>query len=230
MLDIKKTVNGNELVIVMTGRLDTLTAPQLEEELSASIDSAENLVFDFSELEYISSAGLRVLLSAQKTKNASGSMTVKMESAFPWDGHVKITVSAERSVRDTIAVRIPGWCKEPELPELPESFTERLANGYVYMTGDWSGQTLEFNFPMETVLLQADARVREDAGKVCVARGPVIYCAEEKDNGADLHLLSVDPDTMFKETQDRILDQEIVRISAKGLRRIPEKWDALYRR
>ena len=63
MLDIKKTVNGNELVIVMTGRLDTLTAPQLEEELSASIDSAENLVFDFSELEYISSAGLRVLLS-----------------------------------------------------------------------------------------------------------------------------------------------------------------------
>ncbi|MBE6027578.1 MAG: STAS domain-containing protein [Clostridiales bacterium] len=77
MLDIKKTVNGNELVIVMTGRLDTLTAPQLEEELSASIDSAENLVFDFSELEYISSAGLRVLLSAQKTKNASGSMTVK---------------------------------------------------------------------------------------------------------------------------------------------------------
>ena len=77
MLDIKKTVNGNELVIVMTGRLDTLTAPQLEEELSASIDSAENLVFDFSELEYISSAGLRVLLSARKTKNASGSMTVK---------------------------------------------------------------------------------------------------------------------------------------------------------
>ena len=77
MLDIKKTVNGNELVIVMTGRLDTLTAPQLEEELSASIDSAENLVFDFSELEYISSAGLRVLLSAQKNKNASGSMTVK---------------------------------------------------------------------------------------------------------------------------------------------------------
>lgn len=77
MLDIKKTVNGDELDIALKGRLDTLTAPQLEEELSASIDSAENLVFDFSELEYISSAGLRVLLSAQKTKNASGSMTVK---------------------------------------------------------------------------------------------------------------------------------------------------------
>ena len=77
MLDINKAINGNECVISLKGRLDTLTAPQLEEELNACIDSAENLVFDFSELEYISSAGLRVLLSAQKTKNAGGSMTVK---------------------------------------------------------------------------------------------------------------------------------------------------------
>ncbi len=77
MLDINKALDGNEMVITLKGRLDTLTAPQLEEELGACLDGVEKLVFDFSELEYISSAGLRVLLSAQKTMNARGSMTVK---------------------------------------------------------------------------------------------------------------------------------------------------------
>ena len=77
MLDIKKTMDGNELVIALKGRLDTLTSPQLEEELNGCIDDAEVLVFDFSELEYISSAGLRVLLSAQKTMNTKGSMSVR---------------------------------------------------------------------------------------------------------------------------------------------------------
>lgn len=76
MLDIKKTPNEKDLTIALKGRLDTLTAPQLEEELNASIDSIENLEFDFMELEYISSAGLRVLLSAQKAMNTKGSMTV----------------------------------------------------------------------------------------------------------------------------------------------------------
>ena len=77
MLDITKTQNGNELVVALKGRLDTLTAPQLEEELNAATEGVDSLVFDFSELEYISSAGLRVLLSAQKTMNGKGSMTVK---------------------------------------------------------------------------------------------------------------------------------------------------------
>ena len=77
MLDIKKTPNGNDLIVALKGRLDTLTSPQLEEELNADLGSVENLSFDFSGLEYISSAGLRVLLSAQKTMNTKGSMTVK---------------------------------------------------------------------------------------------------------------------------------------------------------
>lgn len=77
MLDISKTPNDTEMVIALKGRLDTLTAPQLEEELNLATEGASCLVFDFTELEYISSAGLRVLLSAQKTMNAKGSMTVK---------------------------------------------------------------------------------------------------------------------------------------------------------
>ena len=77
MLDINKTPTDTEMVIALKGRLDTLTAPQLEEELNLATEGASCLVFDFTELEYISSAGLRVLLSAQKTMNVKGSMTVR---------------------------------------------------------------------------------------------------------------------------------------------------------
>lgn len=75
-MTIDKELNGSELTVKVGGRLDTTTAPQLEEELKASMDGVETLIMDFSSLEYISSAGLRVLLSAQKTMNKQGSMTV----------------------------------------------------------------------------------------------------------------------------------------------------------
>lgn len=77
MLDINKTVNGSELTVALKGRLDTLTAPQLEEELKADMENATELILDLADLEYVSSAGLRVLLSAQKTMNTKGSMVLK---------------------------------------------------------------------------------------------------------------------------------------------------------
>lgn len=75
-MTIKKEANGNELKVTVAGRLDTTTAPELESELKASMDGVENLILDFKNLEYISSAGLRVLLSTQKTMNTQGKMTV----------------------------------------------------------------------------------------------------------------------------------------------------------
>lgn len=76
-MTIEKTENATELTIALTGRLDTSTAPLLEAELKGSIGAKEVLVLDFSEVEYISSAGLRVLLSAQKIMNKQGKMTVR---------------------------------------------------------------------------------------------------------------------------------------------------------
>ncbi len=77
MLDIKKNQDGTKLELVLSGRLDTITAPQLEEEIKASSDGVSELVFDFTDLAYVSSAGLRVLLSAQKSMNEKGSMVVR---------------------------------------------------------------------------------------------------------------------------------------------------------
>ena len=76
-MTINNTKNGNELTIALEGRLDTTTAPSLDDELGKSLEGVEKLIFDFGKLEYISSAGLRVLLSAQKVMNNQGSMVIR---------------------------------------------------------------------------------------------------------------------------------------------------------
>ena len=76
MLNIEKTIDVSELTITLAGRLDTTTAPELEKQLNAALDGITALTFDMAALEYISSAGLRVLLSAQKIMNRQGKMKV----------------------------------------------------------------------------------------------------------------------------------------------------------
>ena len=76
MLNITKSTENNALTIALEGRLDTTTAPELEAELKAALPGVVSLTMDMSKLEYISSAGLRVLLSAQKIMNKQGEMKI----------------------------------------------------------------------------------------------------------------------------------------------------------
>lgn len=71
-MDIKQTKDGNKLTIALSGRLDTTTAPQLEDALSSALEGVKELLFDFNNIEYISSAGLRIMLNSQKKMNAAG--------------------------------------------------------------------------------------------------------------------------------------------------------------
>jgi len=75
-MKINKNLNGTNLEIALEGRLDTTTAPELENELKDSMDAANELTLDFGKLDYISSAGLRVLLSAHKAMSGKGGMKV----------------------------------------------------------------------------------------------------------------------------------------------------------
>ena len=77
MLNIKKTTDDGTLTVSLEGRLDTTTAPVLEKELNDSLEGVAALTFDMEKLDYISSAGLRVLLSAQKRMNVQGKMNLK---------------------------------------------------------------------------------------------------------------------------------------------------------
>ena len=76
-MTINKTIDAGCLTMGLEGRLDTTTAPQLEAELKASLPGVTSLIFDFSQLEYISSAGLRVILYAQKVMKKQGTMVLR---------------------------------------------------------------------------------------------------------------------------------------------------------
>ena len=73
-MTIEKKINAESATLIVSGRLDTQTAPELENELDAVLSGINELVFDMTNLEYVSSAGLRVILKAQKVMNTQGSM------------------------------------------------------------------------------------------------------------------------------------------------------------
>ena len=76
-MNINKIQNGSELTIELEGRLDTVSAPSLEAELKKDINGVQTLIFDFAKLEYLSSAGLRILLASQKVMNRQGEMRIR---------------------------------------------------------------------------------------------------------------------------------------------------------
>lgn len=76
-MEIKKNVNGSTLEIELSGRLDTTTAPQLEAEIKSSVEGITELILNIEKLEYVSSAGLRVILSTQKIMNKQGKLVIR---------------------------------------------------------------------------------------------------------------------------------------------------------
>ena len=109
---------------------------------------------------------------------------------------------------------------------------KRPEKGYVLLERTWkNGDEISLDMDMPVQLLEADPRVREDIGKVAVARGPVVYCLEEADNGDQLQEIYLKEEPEFKETYEPELLKGVVTIQAKGKRVSREGWEkeSLYR-
>ena len=120
-------------------------------------------------------------------------LTLRLDADLARDGKVTVTVISGEG-EGTIALRRPGWADGGDI-RYPEGAAVREVNGYCLIHHEWkSGDTIRADFPMPVQVLAASPRVRETAGQVCFVRGPFVYCAEEKDNGKDLHLLRASPE------------------------------------
>lgn len=109
-------------------------------------------------------------------------------SAYPWDGQVSYTVECEKEF--ALALRIPGWCKRWQLTVNGRAAEAEMKDGYAVLRQSWQrGDTVVLALDMPPRRIYADARVRADAGCVALARGPVVYCVEETDNGGNLAAL-----------------------------------------
>ncbi|MFN8241866.1 MAG: glycoside hydrolase family 127 protein, partial [Bacteroidales bacterium] len=159
---------------------------------------------------------------------------------YPWEGDVEISVDPASDLKFAVRVRIPGWAWGIAIPGSLYGFSNpdnepvtinvngqsqelKLENGYAVLSRKWKkGDKITVHFPMPVRTITADSRVKDDAGKIAVQRGPVIYCAEWPDNtsGRVLNLLLA-PDMAFTASYEPELlgGTEIIKTSAMQLAR-----------
>ncbi len=122
-----------------------------------------------------------------------GAVEIALAGNYPWDGEISYRVRTQHpGMNFTLAVRIPGWCRNARLSVngTEVSLPFAVKSGYAYLNRDWnSGDTVRLSLPMAVRRVYANPMVREDIGRVALMRGPLVYCAEQCDNGDHLHRL-----------------------------------------
>jgi len=116
------------------------------------------------------------------------SVVMQQQTDYPWKGDVAITLKMAESQNGTIALRIPGWCRQQQIA-VNGHIIEELAidKGYAMVTRTWkNGDKISLRLDMPIEFTYAHPKVREVAGKVAIERGPLVYCLEEFDNGSNL--------------------------------------------
>lgn len=145
---------------------------------------------------------------------------LKMKTNYPWDGKVSIRLDLQRSAEFTVFVRVPRWCSSYSLtvnngPITPVAQTEN--NGYIGIRREWhTNDSITLELEMSVRFIRTNINVSENAGKVALQRGPLIYCAEEADNGAGLHMYSIKNGRKTCLVQDSNLPPGTIAIEAEA--------------
>ncbi|HEY8500336.1 MAG TPA: beta-L-arabinofuranosidase domain-containing protein [Clostridia bacterium] len=157
---------------------------------------------------------------------AGSKIKVVQESAYPWNGEIKIEIVSDVQKEFNIALRIPGWCRKYSV-ELNGNRLETdnlVKEGYLYIRNVWNGNDqIHLTLDMPVEMMEANPLVRANAGKVALQRGPVVYCIEEEDNGDNLSALSIltEPEVDY----DPELFGGIYTIKTKGCRKLNDGWE-----
>jgi DUF1680 family protein len=176
--------------------------------------------------------GSNTTIQLPKTK-----VDVKMETNYPWDGKIKLTVDPEKNSKFKIYIRIPGWyfpkgvASTEELyrtPELPDSLwtvklkgkahTTTFRNGYceVEPKGNWSkGDVVEINIPMTVKQVEARPEVKQNNNRIAIQRGPIVYCVEGADNNGKAWNIVLPADTKFETIDYKIMDEPVKALTAE---------------
>lgn len=146
-------------------------------------------------------------------------VTVSQETDYPWWGEVAFRFQPEEPVRFTFGVRIPGWCRNPEFLVNGKKEEFSVSRGYALFKRAWKkGDEVMANFPMQVERVKANPLVRYLNGRVAITRGPIVYCIEEKDHGADLSTIVLPQDASFEACFEPDTLGGVVVIKGKALR------------
>jgi DUF1680 family protein len=136
-------------------------------------------------------------------------VAISQETHYPWDGQVKISVSPEKASRFALCLRIPGWSENQVVPSDLYSYISpekdsisitingeavqyKSEKGYAVIDREWKqGDIVDYTLPMNIHRVEANQKVVDDAGKVAIERGPLVYCFEGVDNGIEMMKLTL---------------------------------------
>lgn len=158
--------------------------------------------------------------------------TLKVETDYPWNGKVAVTIANEEASEFTYAVRLPGWCENYTLTVNGEKAAYDVEKGYAVLAREWkNGDQIVLDMEMPVTIVEANPLVREDIGKVAVMRGPLVYCLEEQDNGDQLQQIYLEEGQPFAEQYEGDLFNGVVTLTTKGKCVSAEGWssETLYR-
>ena len=158
-------------------------------------------------------------------------VTIVQKTAYPWRERVRIAVKPDKPATFALALRIPGWCRGARLSVNGRPARPTLRKGYAVLRREWNkGDQVELLLPMPVERVEAHPSVRQAAGCVALQRGPVVYCLEEADNGADLADLTLPRSVPLRARFEREVFGGVVTVTGKARRRDRSGWGGrLYR-
>lgn len=146
------------------------------------------------------------LYIGSKVETDLGGKTIQLtqQTNYPWDSEVKLELELEGPSEFTLALRIPAWCRQAAIRVNGQELEAvDCQNGYARISRNWqNGDQIELSLEMQVEIVRANPKVRANAGKIALQRGPIVYCLEEIDNGANLQDIVIPSDAQFDNHYD----------------------------
>ncbi len=160
-------------------------------------------------------------------------VTFKMETSYPLDGKIKLSVDPVKKGKFTVNIRVPGWSKAQPVPGntytanfsvvtalMPikindKDATYELENGYLVINREWKkGDVVEFELNMQPHLLKSTPEIKTNESRVAIERGPLVYCVEGADNNGKAWNILLPENTVFNLVSQKILDENVLAVEA----------------
>jgi len=166
-------------------------------------------------------------------------VTIEQQNNYPWNGLLNFNVVPQAQQEFTLRFRLPGWARNQAIPSGLYSFANKvhsaiaikingksvkyaIESGYAVITKAWKpNDKVQIDLPMPVRQIQADARIKDDVGKTALQKGPVIFCAEWKDNGGKVSDLVLPPETSFETQFEPGILGGVAILKSKGFTTIP---------
>jgi DUF1680 family protein len=163
----------------------------------------------------------------------SGSVGVKMETNYPWDGKIKLMIDPVKNSKFSLSLRVPGWAQgqtsTKDLYDIADFGSAiiylkvngkdapvRMENGYMIINREWKkGDIVVYELPMQTNKVIAREELKQDKGRIAIQRGPVVYCIEGADNSGKAWNVIIPENTKFETIDYKVLDESVKALTAE---------------